>query len=84
MTRGCNCKKNKPMNNLRNVDYITEAKKVYQETIQGRTEYTDLDKIMIIQTYQNLYPASNGVPSIEEAIQQIKTGIELYDVKYKR
>lgn len=84
MKKPCNCKKEKPMNNLRDVDYINQAKLVHQEYIQGKTEFTDIDKVMIFQTYKDLYPASSVQPSLEEAIQQIKTGIELYNVKYKR
>ena len=82
----CNCKKNKPMNNLRNVDYITQAKQTYNEIIAGNdiSTISDLDKVLIYQTYNNLYPASSATPSLEEAINQIKIGIEIYDVKYRR
>jgi len=84
---GCNrCKQKKVMNNLHNVDYINEAKKTYKEIIVGKSidEYTDLDKVMIMNTYTHLYPASSAVPSLEDAINQIKIGIEVYDVKYRR
>jgi len=74
------------MNNLHNVDYINEAKKTYNEIIAGKTieEYSDLDKVLIMDTYSKLYPASSAIPSLEEAIKQIKVGIEVYTVRYKR
>ena len=81
---GCNCKKNKPMNNLRSPDHIAEAKKTYNEVIVGKTEYSELDKVIIQQTYSQLYPSSSATPSTEEAINQIKTAINIYDVKYRR
>lgn len=84
---GCNCKSNKkPMNNLRNPDHITEAKKTYNDIIQGRDidSFTELEKVIIMQTYSSLYPASSEYPTMEEAVKQIKTGIEVYDVRYRK
>jgi len=85
---GCGCKKGKGkvMNNLNNVNYITEAKQVYNETILGRDidSFTDLEKVIILQTYNLLYPASSIQPSLEEAINKIKEGIEVYDIRRKK
>jgi hypothetical protein len=81
----CNCKSKKStLNNISNPDHIQQAKLVYKETIQGNTEYSELDKLVIYQTYAQLYPASSAKPSLEEAINKIKEAIEIYDVRYKR
>jgi hypothetical protein len=85
--KGCGCKKtSKVMNNLNNVDYITQAKETYNEVIVGKTleDYTDLDKVLIYQTYNNLYPSSSSQPSLEQAINKIKEGIEIYDIKHRK
>ena len=47
-------------------------------------EIDDLDRVIIMETYKLLYPSSSATPSLEEAINQIKIGIEVYDVKYRR
>jgi hypothetical protein len=47
-------------------------------------EYTDVDKVEIMGAYASLYPASSVTPSLEEAINQIKIGINLYDVRTRR
>lgn len=74
------------MNNLRNVDYINQAKEIYRDVIMNKTieEIDDLDRVIIMETYKLLYPSSSATPSLEEAINQIKIGIEVYDVKYRR
>ena len=84
---GCNCKRGKgTLNNLDNKDYIERAKEVVETIINVRTleEYTDLDKVEIIDTYRLLYPNSSNIPGIQDAINHIKAGIELYGTKYKR
>jgi hypothetical protein len=80
------CGKKKVMNNLRNVDYINQAKEIYRDVIMNKTieEIDDLDRVIIMETYKLLYPSSSATPSLEEAINQIKIGIEVYDVKYRR
>lgn len=80
------CGKKKVMNNLRNVDYINEAKQTYKDVIMNKSieELDDLDKVLIMDTYNKLYPSSSATPSLEDAINQIKIGIEVYDVKYRR
>ena len=84
---GCNCKR-KPqvMNNVDNVDVINYAKEIYDRVISQRTleEYTDVDKVEIMGAYSSLYPASSITPSLEEAINQIKIGINLYEVRKRR
>lgn len=84
---GCNCKR-KPqvMNNVDNVDVINYAKEIYDRVISQRTleEYTDVDKVEIMGSYSSLYPASSITPSLEEAINQIKIGINLYEVRKRR
>lgn len=82
----CNCKKQKPFNNLDNVDYINQAKQTYDEFIKDRNmeDITPLDWTIIYQTYSGLYPQASQQPSREDAIQQIKQAIELYDVKITR
>jgi len=81
----CNCKKGKgTINNLNNRDYIEQAKQVYNDIIINSTEYTEVEKTLIIQTYYLLYPASKVTPTIEEAINQIKLGIEVYDIRKRK
>lgn len=72
------------MNNLRNPDHIAQAKITYNEIISTTTDYTETDKILIQQTYSMLYPQSSAIPSTEEAINQIKQAIQIYDVRYRR
>ena len=84
---GCNCKR-KPqvMNNVYNVDIINYAKEIYNRVISTKTmeEYTDVDKVEIMGAYSSLYPASSITPTLEEAINQIKIGINLYEVRKRR
>ncbi len=74
------------MNNLDNVDVINYAKQIYQNIILPNTtgEYSDLDKIEIIGAYSSLYPNAKTTPSIADAIEHIKIGIELYDDKQRK
>jgi len=74
------------INNLDSPDHIQIAKNIYERVIlQGNINtYTDLDKIEIYRAYNTLYPNSSGVPSLEDAIKQISTGIQVYGIKYKR
>jgi len=84
---GCNCKK-KPqvINNVYNVDVVNYAKDIYNNIISTKTmeEYTDVDKVEIMSAYASLYPASSITPSLDEAINQIKIGINLYEVRKRR
>lgn len=82
----CNCKgngKKSNLNNLNNVDFINYAKQIQNDVIIGKTleEYTDLDKVEIISAYSSLYPNSSTLPSIEDAIRNIKDAIEQFDNK---
>ena len=85
---GCNCKggKKQVTNNLDSPDHIQVGKNVFNSIISQKTieDLNDLDKIEIMSAYGTLYPNSSATPSIEDAVNQIKTAIELYDVKYKR
>ena len=86
---GCNCKgkgTKQLINNLNSPDHIQYAKDVYNRVVLHNTtqEFSDVDKVEIIGAYATLYPASSQTPSIEEAINKIKEGIELFDVKYTR
>ena len=84
----CNCKGGKKQitNNLDSPDHIQVGKNVFNSIISQKTieDLNDLDKIEIMSAYGTLYPNSSATPSIEDAVNQIKTAIELYDVKYKR
>ena len=84
----CNCKKGKKqvLNNLDNLTHIQYAKDIYDRVISGNTthQFNDLDKVEIIHAYSTLYPASSQTPSIEDAINKIKEGIELFNFKYNR
>ncbi len=80
----CNCKgngKKSNLNNLNNIDFINYAKQVYNDVIVGKTleEYSDLDKVEIVSAYSSLYPNSSIIPGIEDAIRNIKDGIEQFD-----
>ena len=85
---GCNCKGGKKQitNNLDSQDHIQVGKNVFNSIISKKTieDLDDLDKIEIMGAYGTLYPNSSATPSIEDAINQIKTAIELFDVKYTR
>ena len=74
------------VNRLDSPDHIQYAKEVYNRVVSTKTtqEFNDLEKVEIIGAYATLYPSSSQTPSVEEAIKQIKQGIELYDVRYTR
>ena len=85
---GCNCKggKKQVMNNLDNPDHIQNAKNIVESIINVKTieDLNDLDKIEIMGAYYGLYPSSSIKPTVEDAINQIKIGIEIYGTKYTR
>jgi hypothetical protein len=86
---GCNCKgkgTKQIVNNLNSPDHIAYAKEVYDRVILSGTieTYSDIDKVEIMGAYATLYPSSSQTPTLEDAIDKIKQGIELYNVKYKR
>jgi hypothetical protein len=85
---GCNCKGGKKVihNNLDNPNHIENAKQVVQSIISVKEiqDLTDLDIIEIMGAYYGLYPSSSIKPSVEDAINQIKIGIEIYGTKYTR
>jgi hypothetical protein len=86
---GCNCKgkgSKQMINNLNSPDHISHAQEVYERVISTKTieEFNQYDKIEIMGSYATLYPASSQTPTLEDAINKIKEGIELYNVKYKR
>ena len=83
----CNCKRGKgTLNNLNSPDHIQSAKEVFNRIISVKTiqDLDDLDKVEIMGVYSSLYPNSNGTPSVENAIEQIKAGIEMFNIKYGR
>lgn len=84
---GCNCKK-KPqvINNVYDVNVNTYAKEIYERVVVPNTtgEYSDVDKIEIMGAYASLYPSSSTTPTLEDAIEQIKIGINLYDARKQR
>jgi hypothetical protein len=85
---GCNCKGGKKVihNNLDNPNHIENAKQVVQSIISVKEiqDLTDLDIIEIMGAYYGLYPSSSIKPSVDDAINQIKIGIEIYGTKYTR
>jgi hypothetical protein len=85
---GCNCKSGKKqvINNLDNPDHIQNAKNVVESIISVKEieDLTDLDIVEIMGAYYGLYPASSIKPSVGDAINQIKIGIEIYGTKYTR
>ena len=85
---GCNCKggRKQVINNLDSPSHIEVGKNVFNSIISQKSieDLNDLDKIEIMSAYGTLYPNSSAQPSIEDAINQIKTAIELFDVKYTR
>lgn len=84
----CSACKRKPqvINNLDNVDVINYAKQIYDNIISPNTtgEYVDLDKIEIIGAYSALYPNASQIPSLQDAIEHIRIGIELYNDKHTK
>jgi hypothetical protein len=85
---GCNCKKStkQVLNNVYNVDVVNYAKEIYERVLLSKTieELNDVDKIEIMGAYASLYPASSVTPTMEDAINQIRIGIELYAIRTKR
>ena len=85
---GCNCKGGRKQitNNLDSPDHIQVGKDVFNSIISKKMieDLNDLDKIEIMSAYGTLYPNSSATPSVEDAVNQIKTAIELFDVKYTR
>ena len=85
---GCNCKggRKQVTNNLDSPDHIQVGKNVFNSIITQNPieDLNDLDKIEIMGAYATLYPNSSATPNIGDAINQIKTAIELFDVKYTR
>jgi len=85
----CNCKKggkSQVMNNLDSPDHIAYVREIYERVVVPNTtgEYSDLDKIEIIGGYSTLYPNAQTTPSVADAIEHIRIGIELYDDKNKK
>jgi hypothetical protein len=85
---GCNCKGGKKVihNNLDNPNHIENAKQVVETIISVKEiqDLTDLDIVEIMGAYYGLYPSSSIKPTVEDAINQIKIGIEIYGTKYTR
>jgi hypothetical protein len=85
---GCNCKGGKKVihNNLDNPNHIENAKQVVETIISVKDiqDLTDLDIVEIMGAYYGLYPSSSIKPTVEDAINQIKIGIEIYGTKYTR
>jgi hypothetical protein len=85
---GCNCKGGKPqvMNFVDSPDHIAYSKEIYERVVVPNTtgQYTDLDKIEIIGAFSTLYPNASTTPTIADAIQQIRIGVELYDNKQQK
>ena len=86
---GCNsCKggRKQIINNLDNPDHIQNAKQVVESIINVKDiqTFNDLDIIEIMGAYYGLYPSSSIKPSVEDTINQIKIGIEIYGTKYTR
>ncbi len=84
---GCNrCKQKQMVNRLDSPDHIALAKNVYETIILAKTinEYDDLDRLEIHRAFDTLYPNASAVPSLEDAINQIRIGLEVYGTKYKR
>ncbi len=84
----CNCRGGKKVvhNNLDNPNHIENAKQVVESIINVKDIQTlnDLDIIEIMTAYYGLYPSSSIKPSVEDAINQIRIGIEIYGTKYTR
>lgn len=79
---GCNCKggKGKPINNLKSVDHINQAREVYERIILTKSisEYDDFDRMDVFNTFVSLYPNSKYTPSIENAVENIKHAVLNY------
>ena len=85
----CNCKgkgKSQTLNNIDSVDHVNYAREIYERVVLPNTtgEYSDLDKIEIIGAFSTLYPNASTTPTIADAIEQIRIGIELYDSKNQK
>jgi len=83
---GCNCKRKKQVtNNLDSPDYIIPAKESFTQLSTKKIEDFDaIDQMEVKRIYLSLYPNSKGTTSTEQMMMDIKTAIEIYDVKYRR
>ncbi len=85
----CNCGKkgkSQSMNNIDSVSHVDYAREIYELVVLSNTtgEYSDLDKIQIIGAFSTLYPNASTTPTIADAIEQIRIGIQLYDSKNQK
>jgi hypothetical protein len=85
----CNCGKkgkSQSMNNIDSVSHVDYAREIYELVVLSNTtgEYSDLDKIQIIGAFSTLYPNASTTPTVADAIEQIRIGIELYDSKNQK
>jgi len=82
---GCNCgNKKKVINNLNSPVHLEQAKISFQEVNSKEiSELDDFDKMEINRIYLSLYPNSNGIPSLEGQIRDIKDALEIYDRRYR-
>lgn len=79
---GCNCKggKRQALNNLQSIDHINLATETYNNIILKRPieEYSDLDKFEVFNTFRELYPNAKVIPSIENAVENVKYAVLNY------
>lgn len=80
---GCNCKKPQVLNNLKSKDHLKLASETYNTTIKNKSieELDDYDKIQIFNAFKSLYPNSSSLPTLDGAINHLKSAQDLYTKK---
>jgi hypothetical protein len=77
---GCNCKggKSKPLNNVNNQDTLKIVKEIFDSVISGKdiNDFTDYDKLEILNAYSMLYPNSSQQPDITDAVNKITHALQ--------
>lgn len=82
---GCNCKKPKPLNNVKSQTHLLVAKDVYDRIITQKTleEIDDLEWMEIYQAYKTVYPNATSIPDKQKVVEMISNSLQFLKVKYK-
>ena len=82
---GCNCKKQKPLNNLKSQEHLLLAKDVYERIITKKNiqDIDDFEWAEIYQAYKSVYPNSTSYPDKQKTLDMITNSLQFLKIKYK-